>query len=1818
MLNKMFAGVMTLFLLLTVFSTAVIFNGESVELEREGSENQVIESDRDITETVLDGEKDELTKEGSSVDHSASQDTRNLDSISQDDEYALLFGQNPISGTAATSTFCSENDIDYEVTDNFWGISGSSGSIRRIVVYGLSLYHDGDGWVEDPPDPAEPFTVSFYAGDGEGDPGEPDWDDPEEEFEVDAATAEVGSAGDYDLYEYEMEFPSSVDMEEGWVSVRLDNDSSTSDAWFLWLNSICGDHQALQRTDDPSEDNAVDDLFYDLSLGLFGDTVETRSASDITLTSLDLNGYLFTANDQSAQVHFEYRKVGDAWSETTPTTQSGPGDFSHEITGLEPLEKYEFKAVVEIDGKEIVGDILVFTPADISMTTQMKEEWAENHTMDSVETDLHDLVIQKEEDEIYNVPGESITVDVTGIDTIEVKMWGAGGGGMGDFGAAGGSGGFIEATLDISTFDEIEIWVGEGGEWDGSIGSGAYSDGGWGRHHGGGASAGPGGGSTEIVAGDGTFLAAADAGGGGGTTWVGGMEYGGGGGARGGEGGEGSAGDGNNSEGTGFGGDGGDALEGGEGQPGEDGGQEVADAYLIGDATEVEGGGSPEDSDGLIEIEYPYEDEGERISEPLFIGGIENAGESVIYWNSEEPSGTDIKIYTAVTDDEDPPAESDWIEADNGDSIPDIEEDRYLWTKQVLTTSEPFVTPHLQDLTVAVLESEYGVNVEAPADSVEDEAGMHTYYFDVENTGNEEDTYELTVEETEGWTATVQNTVTVGAEEVESVDVDVTIPADAGGETSTVTLSAVSQEDTSVEDSDFMDVTLNAVHDFSVNIDDITAGEQPYIEIDNAEYDDGSSVEGDREVEMNIDDTTHTEILYFSAGGSDYTWDSMPERGTYTADVTIDEVTRDHEFTVDEDEPDSVSVETQPEETEAGQMISGFPVVYVEDAYENPVEGVSVTVSEAGGYPFDSGTTTQETGDDGLAIFDDLVIETAGTYELVFDAAGVAGEVTSDEFDVIPAGADHIEIEPEDSTVTAGETKVYSSTSFDVYGNEIGDVTEDTVWEIDEEAGGGWTDNEYTSEVPGTWTVTGTYTHGEELTAETTLTVEPDEHTLTIAIEGEGHTEPAEGTHTYDHGEEVVVEALSDEGWYFVEWTGDHESTSREIILTMESDMTVTAHFNELEEDEHTLTIEVEGGGTTDPSPGTHTYAEGEEVSVEAIEDVDDWYFSHWSGDVRENETEEEAITVVMDEDKEVTAHFEAAAAEYELTIEAGEGGTTEPEPGVYAHEEGTEVVVEAIPDEDYYFVRWTGDHESREKEITVTMDGDKELMADFEQVGEDERLLTIQREGEGTTDPEPGGHVHEEGEEVTIEAIPYDGWTFSHWSGDIDDAQREEDEITVSVEEDMVVTAHFEEVDIWVEILSPEDGYVFGVSQVEVEWDSHNADRHEVRLSEGGWIDVGEETAYTFEDMDDGIHTVELRGSGMGTYVFDSINVTVDTIPPELEILSPEPGERFTESDVMIEWEASDEVSGILYIELRIDDGDWIYMEDETSYRFEDLDEGEYNLHVKAVDRAGNEAEEEVSFTVEFEEDPPSLAERTFGSYWILLIIPLIIISLLLLLFTRWRDEEDEVTRKETIPRLEKKEMKGYERSGVKETDQSEWISEKPVMEKKEEDIGVDSERKDDVVTHGRRQAEIPTKEDPREGTGPSIAAGRPDDEEKKKCPECGSEMYEDETDCSECGHLFEGEEQITILEDEIFTECEECGFLMVEGEDECPYCERPSKSDEVRKGLGFIEEEESEVILSSSFSNSESDKICPECEVSLSQDQEICHKCGHILEEE
>ncbi len=69
---------------------------------------------------------------------------------------------------------------------------------------------------------------------------------------------------------------------------------------------------------------------------------------------------------------------------------------------------------------------------------------------------------------------------------------------------------------------------------------------------------------------------------------------------------------------------------------------------------------------------------------------------------------------------------------------------------------------------------------------------------------------------------------------------------------------------------------------------------------------------------------------------------------------------------------------------------------------------------------------------------------------------------------------------------------------------------------------------------------------------------------------------------------------------------------------------------------------------------------------------------------------------------------------EYILTISAATGGTTNPAPGNHTYSLMAQVSVQAIPSSGYQFSGWSGDVSGTRSQITVRMDSDKSITANF------------------------------------------------------------------------------------------------------------------------------------------------------------------------------------------------------------------------------------------------------------------------------------------------------------------------------------------------------------------------------------------------------------------------------------------------------------------------------------------------------------------------
>jgi hypothetical protein len=227
---------------------------------------------------------------------------------------------------------------------------------------------------------------------------------------------------------------------------------------------------------------------------------------------------------------------------------------------------------------------------------------------------------------------------------------------------------------------------------------------------------------------------------------------------------------------------------------------------------------------------------------------------------------------------------------------------------------------------------------------------------------------------------------------------------------------------------------------------------------------------------------------------------------------------------------------------------------------------------------------------------------------------------------------------------------------------------------------------------------------------------------LVITVTGSGTTLPPPGTYVTFQNYDEDFTAHPDPGWILDHWTVDgvDVGSTNPFSMTVSSDHTVTAVFVEASTPTWELTIMVQGSGTTDPAPITHTYSLDTVVSVTATPDTG-WRFDHWLLD-DVNEGSMNPIDVTMDVSHTLVAVFVASSGDDQpLEIEVSGSGTTQPSPGMLTYPYGSDAVVSALPDPGWELAYWLLDtvQAGSQANITVTMDSDHAVVAVFTPIGD-------------------------------------------------------------------------------------------------------------------------------------------------------------------------------------------------------------------------------------------------------------------------------------------------------------------------------------------------------------------------------------------------------------------------------------------------------------------------------------------------------------------
>lgn len=295
-------------------------------------------------------------------------------------------------------------------------------------------------------------------------------------------------------------------------------------------------------------------------------------------------------------------------------------------------------------------------------------------------------------------------------------------------------------------------------------------------------------------------------------------------------------------------------------------------------------------------------------------------------------------------------------------------------------------------------------------------------------------------------------------------------------------------------------------------------------------------------------------------------------------------------------------------------------------------------------------------------------------------------------------------------------------------------------------------------------------------------------YTVAIIKEGEGTVTPAGPTINAEYNEEVTLTASPSEGYNFLGWAGDAESSNNPLTVSVTKSMSIKAVFAEKDKYAVVTTVSPAEAGSASKSPNKTSYIKGEQVELSA-EPATGYDFVEW----RLKDTTMSAATFTLDVDTNYNLTAVFRAKKYSVTVNAGEGGSvSRDKTGKIAH--GETVRLTAVAETGHRFVSWGGDASGSANPYDLTVDGAKTVSATFGKIDDYTITASISPEGKGSISFDPPGPKYEYQEDVSLLATPSTGYRLKSWGGDVSDAGSSPEAI-LTVVKSHSISATFEKI---------------------------------------------------------------------------------------------------------------------------------------------------------------------------------------------------------------------------------------------------------------------------------------------------------------------------------------------------------------------------------------------------------------------------------------
>jgi hypothetical protein len=293
---------------------------------------------------------------------------------------------------------------------------------------------------------------------------------------------------------------------------------------------------------------------------------------------------------------------------------------------------------------------------------------------------------------------------------------------------------------------------------------------------------------------------------------------------------------------------------------------------------------------------------------------------------------------------------------------------------------------------------------------------------------------------------------------------------------------------------------------------------------------------------------------------------------------------------------------------------------------------------------------------------------------------------------------------------------------------------------------------------------------------------------VTVANGGGGTVEPISGDHFYSKNKLVSFNALADDSKIFDRWIIDGKLFfSPNVELEASSDIYAIAYFKDLPV-EYNIDLLVYGNGFTDIPEGKSSISDENLVLFAAAQEG--YIFEKWI--INGIEHTSNPISLKLSEDSKIELYFARAhSAQHKLSINLKGLGIVSPAAGssFYSQDALVPLKAEAMP--GHKFIKWEIDGQFYyDQTISLKIEKSISAIAYFEQDTTARYHVEIVCGNGGLSVPNPGIYNHLSTEMVSINAIPEDGYNFSHWI--INGRINKNLAVNVPVKSDILIQAFF------------------------------------------------------------------------------------------------------------------------------------------------------------------------------------------------------------------------------------------------------------------------------------------------------------------------------------------------------------------------------------------------------------------------------------------